>query len=274
MVSWIGNAWLWCAVLAFAMRVPRNGAMAPRGDSGLWPLFALAGTGAVLALGLRYHARGSDGNYFLAALLPTILLSAAALFRHGAAWPRLLAVAFACLPAFALFQAAYAFTSAAWVPGTRAFDFDLERNWKSLRGERSAVLAKAGLAAIGARLREEPDSVRVVGYAREPASFWLPGRFEYLLSISYSRPEYVADVASFHAFLREQRIDYLIMPLRPEVEPAADVAPAVREAALAFAAMPTVKHLEDRDYAMFDLRAWRAAVTRGDIADDLRAPQR
>lgn len=273
-VSWVGNVWLWCALLALAMRAPRDGATAPRDDSGRWPLFALAGTGAALAFGLRYHARGSDGNYFLAALLPAILLSAAALFRHGAARPRLLAIALACLPAFALFQAGYAFTSAAWVPGTRAFDFDLGRNWKSLREKRPAVLAKAGLAAIGARLREEPDSVRVVGYAQEPASFWLPGRFEYLLSIAYSRPEYVADAAGFLAFLREQRIDYLIMPLRPDVEPDVDVAPAVREAARAFATMPAVERLEDRDYVMFDLRAWREAATRGDIAGSLRAPQR
>ena len=275
-IGWVGNVWLWCALLAFAfaMRPPRGGAIAPRRDAIHWPLVALAATGAALALGLRYHVRGSDGNYFLAALLPAILLSAAALFRRGEARPRLLAVAFACLPAFALFQASYSFTSAAWVPGTRAFDFELGRSWKGLRKARPGILASAGLGAIGAKLSEEPDSVRVVGYAQEPASFWLPGRFEYLRTISFSRPEYFADVASFLAFLREQRIDFLIMPLRPDEEPYPGIAAAVQEAARAFTAMPEVERLEDRAYAMFDLRTWRERVARGADAGSLRAPRR
>jgi hypothetical protein len=171
-----------------------------------------------------------------------------------------------------LFQASYSFTSAAWVPGTRAFDLELGRSWKGLRDVQSRTLAAAGLGAIGARLREEPDSVRAVGYAREPASFWLPGRFEYLRTIAFSRPEYFSDVASFLAFLRDQRIDFLIMPLRADMEDDPGIAPAVHEATLAFAAMPGVERLEDRSYAMFDLRSWREAEMR-DAAGSLRAPR-
>lgn len=274
-IGWVGNVWLWCAVVAFALHAGarQHAARQPHGRAnGRWPLLVLVATGAALALGVRYHVRGSDGNYFLAALVPAILISAAALFRAGAAKPQLLAATLACLPAFALFQASYAFLSGGWVPGTRAFDLELGRNWKGLRQAQPGVLHAAGLGAIGASLRAERDSVRVVGYAKEPASFWLPGRFEHLRTIGYSRPEYLTDVDGFLAFLREQRIDYLIMPLRPDVEPAADLAPAVRDAARAFAAMPEVERLEDRDYAMFDLRAWRAAATRGDMAGSLRAP--
>lgn len=274
-ISWIGNVWLWCGVLALALLIStrRDGAVAAHRDALRWPLVALAGTGAVLALGFRYHVRGSDGNYFLAALLPAILLSATALFRHGEARPRLLAAAFACLPVFALFQASYSFTSAAWVPGTRAFDLELGRSWKGLRELQSKTLAAAGLGTIGARLREEPDSVRVVGYAREPASFWLPGRFEYLRTIAFSRPAYLADARSFLGFLRDQRIDFLIMPLRPDMEDDPGIAPAVHEAALALAAMPGVERLEDRSYAMFDLRSWREAAMRDAAAGNLRAPR-
>ena len=221
-----------------------------------------------------HHARGSDGNYFLAALLPAILLSSAALFRAGQARPRLLGAAFACLPAFALFQAGYACMSGGWTPGTRPFDLDLGRNWKGLRQTRPGVLERAGLGLIGARLQAEPDSVRSVGYAQEPASFWLPGRFEHLRTIAYSRPEYVGGMEGFLAFVRAQRIDYLIMPLRPDVETETDIAPAVRKAALAMAALPEVERLEDRDYAMLDLRAWREASARDEGPASLRAPPR
>ena len=271
-ISWVGNVWLWCAVLALALALVarRGGTATPRRDPAHWPLLALAGTGAVLALGVRYHVRGSDGNYFLAAVLPAIVLSVAALFRHGGARPRLLATAFACLPAFALFQGGYAFLSGGWIPGTRAFDVKLGRNWKGLREARPAILARAGLGAIGAHLRAEPDSVRAVGYVEEPASFWLPGRFEHLTTIAYSRPGYVADADAFLAFLREQRIDYLIVSLHPGK---AD-SPAVREVARMLARQPLVGRLEDRTYEMFALRAWREALPSAPVAGSLRGTQR
>ena len=271
-VSWVGNVWLWCALLAFAfaLHARRTGTSVTHRVSYPWPLLALAGTGAALALGIRYHVRGSDGNYFLAALLPAILLAAAALYRHGAHQPRLLAVVSVCLPAFVLFQASYAFFSAAWVPGTRAFDFELGRNWKSLHEVRPVALAEAGLGAIGERLRAEPDGVRSVGYAQEPATFWLPGRYEYLLSIGYARPEYVSSVAGFVGFLREQRIDYLILPRRPDQDAAEFVAPAVREAAGMLAASPGVERFDERDYTLYALRDWRAAA-RSSLPERLRA---
>ena len=276
-VGWTGNVWLWAALAALALRLTArtDEARSPRGDVPTrWLLLALAATGAVLAVGVRYHARGSDGNYFLHALLPAILLSATALLRAAASRPRVLVAALACLPAFAAFQAGYAFISGGWTPGTRAFDVEFGRNWKGLRTQRPGVLAAAGLGVIGARLQAEPDAARSVGYAREPASFWLPGRFEHLVTIGFSRPEYLADRDAFIGFLRAQSIRFLILPLPDAREPDDEVAPAVRAAWRLLAAQPTVERIDDRDYAMLDLRGWLEAEA-GDVrADTRRAPLR
>lgn len=94
-------------------------------------------------------ARGSDGNYFLAALLPGLLLAANATLSRVRGVAR--TAVLACIPAFALFQAAYAFASAGWATGTRAFDFDLARNWHvrgQCAGRRSVSPAWKRSAAI------------------------------------------------------------------------------------------------------------------------------
>jgi hypothetical protein len=212
-------------------------------------------TGAVLAIGIGYPVRGSDGNYFLAALLPAILVSAAAAFRRLANAPRAFAIALACLPAFALFQASYAFVSAGWWPGTRTFDLDLVRSWHDTRPLRWGKLEYAGLARIGEYLKQAPGRPRAVGYAQEPASFWLPARFEHLGSIRYWRPEYVDDPQRFLQFLRDQRIDYLILPKADVPKELAGVTPAVRDAAESLGADADVRRIDDRNYLLLDLSA-------------------
>ncbi|MFI4971005.1 MAG: hypothetical protein ACHP7D_12440, partial [Lysobacterales bacterium] len=142
-IAWVGNVWAWCGLLAFSAALLTQGA--PRGNRVRLPLIALIATGVVLAVGVGYPVRGSDGNYFLAALLPAILVGATAAFTRLAATPRALAVALACLPAFALFQASYAFVSAGWWPGTRTFDLDLSRNWHDTRRARWGKLEYAGM---------------------------------------------------------------------------------------------------------------------------------
>jgi hypothetical protein len=256
-ISWTGNVWLWCSLLALAGTLAA--ARAGRRDHSRWPLAALMLTGAALALGIRYHVRGSDGNYFLAALLPAILVSATAAFTRLATLPRVFALALACLPAFALFHASYSFLSAGWSPGTRAFDLDLLREWHDSRRERWQVLRHAGLERIGRYLNELPGAPRAVGYAAEPASFRLPARFEYLLPIGYSRPEYVDDRDRFLRFLREQGIEHLILPNDNVPEQQALVTPAVAEAAAELMADPRVQRIDDRAYRLLDLRGWQQA---------------
>ena len=261
-ISWIGNVWLWCALLALAAAsLFRSNSDARRGHS-RWPLAALMLTGAVLALAIRYHVRGSDGNYFLAALLPAILISAAAAFTRLAAAPRAFALALACLPAFVLFQAGYAFISAGWSPGTRSFDLDLGRDWQDSRRDRWKQLERAGLERIGRYLNDAPGAPRAVGYAVEPASFLLPARFEHLLTIGYSRPEYVDNPQRFLQFLADQGIDYLILPKAGAPKEQAVVTPAVGLAAESLSADPRVQRIDDRNYLLLDLRE-RHASRRG-----------
>ncbi|HEU4665252.1 MAG TPA: hypothetical protein VFS55_14585, partial [Dokdonella sp.] len=73
-IAWVGNVWFWFMLLA-AMGM-LAGRRARHEGTAAWPLYALVGTGAALALAIRYQVRGSDGNYFLAALLPGLLLAA------------------------------------------------------------------------------------------------------------------------------------------------------------------------------------------------------
>ncbi len=161
-ITWVGNVWLWCGLLALAAAPFARGATTRRPP---WPLLVLMATGIWLAVGMRYHERGSDGNYFLAALLPAILTGATALFTRLATAPRVFGVALACLPAFVLFQASYSFVSGGWWPGTRTFDLRLSRGWHDTRRLRWEKLEAAGLARIGEYLKRQTGAPRAVGYA-------------------------------------------------------------------------------------------------------------
>jgi hypothetical protein len=121
-ITWPGNFWLWFAALAIAASLAGRGIA--RRERPVWPLVAMAATAFVLATAIGYRERGGDGNYFLAGLVPGILLAANAAFARSEDSTR--RAMLACLPAFALFQATYSFVSAGWTPGTRAFDVVLE----------------------------------------------------------------------------------------------------------------------------------------------------
>lgn len=254
-IAWVGNVWLWCGLLALAA-APFARNFATRRPP--WPLLALMAAGVWLAVGMRYHVRGSDGNYFLAALLPAILMGVTALFSRIATAPRVFGVALACLSAFALFQASYSFISGGWWPGTGTFDLRLSRGWHDTRRLRWEKLEAAGLTRIGEYLKRQIGVPRVVGYAAEPASFWLPARFEHVVTISFSRPDYVYDAQRFLGFLAEQRIDYLILPLPGSKESIAPpLAPSLLEAASILQADANVRRIDDREYYLLDLSAWR-----------------
>jgi hypothetical protein len=249
--AWVGNVWLWLALLSTAcilagMRIGRR-------EPAYWPLAGLMVAGLVLALAIRYGVRGSDGNYFLAALLSAILVGGAAAFKRLANERLAFVVALACLPAFVLFQAAYSFASASWATGTRAFDLDLGRGWRDSRLTRWARLNYAGLERIGHYLKDRDDVTRSVGYVAEPVSFLLPTRFEYLPTIGYSRPEYFATPERFTTYLHDQHIEYLILPQPTLRKETFDAEPAVLTAAERLQADPAVKRVDDRDYFLLDL---------------------
>ena|GEM_PF-559694 len=257
-VSWVGNVWLWLAAIALALapwRPPQQW------DRARLPLAALVATGFALAIGNRYQVRGGDGNYFVFALVPAIVWSGTAAFRRLAGRPRLTAAVLACIAAFVAFQAAYGFVSAAWTPGTRAFDLDFSKSPRGMRRTRAAMLDAAGLTRIAHVLGELPHATRVTGLVETTAQFWLPACFEDLLVVSYSRPGYTQDARSIRRFLRERGIAYFVM-LREGVEPPPSVVvfPAMAEAARELAALPGVRRIDDRRYYLLDLSAVDPAV--------------
>lgn len=210
MISWTGNVWLWLPLAALLLR---HAPTAPTGTARThrWLAAALAAAGVVLALGWRYHTRGSDGNYFIAALVPALALGVAFAWRQLTASDarRLL---FAGIAVFAVFQASYAFVSASWTPGTRAFDLVFDRSPRDARKIARAVLAEHGLTDVGEFLRVQPGVARVIGCAPFAAGVRLPARFEDLPAIALSRPGYVASLDTAVAYMRRFAIPYLLLP--------------------------------------------------------------
>ncbi|HUD43900.1 MAG TPA: hypothetical protein VMR06_18095 [Dokdonella sp.] len=257
-VSWTGNVWLWLALLALAAAAlgrRRVAAVTQRP----WPLLALIAIGLVLATGNRYLVRGGDGNYFLYALLPAIILAGGAAFGRLATMPRAFAVALACLPAFALFQAGYSFVSGAWTPGTRALDLKFDTRWRDMRRRRADELEWAGLTRIGRHLREADGVPRVTGAVEANAKNWLPARFEDVETISYSRPDHTRSGDDLRRFIATHGIDYLIVP-RPDIDREPPSVPAALASAAAdLAQAPGVQRIVDRRYELLDLSGLDAA---------------
>ncbi|ODU36092.1 MAG: hypothetical protein BGP24_01170 [Lysobacterales bacterium 69-70] len=209
-ISWVGNVWLWLPAAALLLRARR---IAPPGGANVhrWLLAWLAAAGLVLALGWRYHVRGSDGNYFIAALVPALTLAVAFAWRQPLA-DRAKRILLGGTLLFCAFQAAYAFVSAAWTPGTRPFDLVLDRSPREQRERANSAIERAGLREVADYLRGRPGVARVIGCVPAEAGFRLPARFEDIPTIALSRPEYVADLGSAVAFMRRFSIRYLLLP--------------------------------------------------------------
>lgn len=259
-VTWIGNVWLWLALIAGAaacvLRVPR-----PTVSASL-PLLALVAAGLYLFFAVGYSTRGSDGNYFLFAVVPAIVISAAAAFARLDEYPRLFALTLACLSAFVAFHASYSFISAGWNPGTLAFDTNLGRGWHDTRKLRQRSLEEIGLARIAAYLKEQPGASRVVGYTVSSSGHWLPVRYESIDQISYARPDYVESAGAFRRFLEMQRIGYLILPLPATAKGEVDtetVPDSITEAAAELAALPGTRRIDDRRHYLLDFSAVAAS---------------
>jgi len=215
-ISWVGNVWLWLPAAALLLRLHRT-APSPDSRAYRWLSGWLIAAGLVIALGWSYHVRGSDGNYFIAALAPALIVAVAFAWRQPLADPaRRILLGGTLL--FCAFQAAYAFVSAAWTPGTRPFDLVLDRSPRDMRQLASAVMERTGLSEIAAYLRTRPGVPRVIGCLPAEAGFRLPARFEDIPTIFLSRPEYVVDLDSTVAFMRRFSIPYLLLP-KPAAAP-------------------------------------------------------
>jgi hypothetical protein len=254
-ITWIGNAWLWLALVALLARFASGRRMSRRTDAARLPLLALIAAGLYVFFGVGTGVRGSDGNYFLFALVPAIVVTAGAAFGRLEAQPRLLAAALACLPAFVAFQASYAFASAGWSAGTLAFDGRLNRTWQDLPLRKRQALDSTGLSRIAEYLAELPGSPRVVGSTAHSAGRWLAARYESIPQIALARPQYFESSLAFRRFLAAQHIQYLILPLPDEQESTQhfEMVPDVVVAAAAqLQALPGCRRVDDRRYYLLD----------------------
>jgi hypothetical protein len=209
-ISWVGNVWLWLIAMAVLLRRAPLPSRIP--SAAFIAATGLALTGLVLMLGLRYNVRGADGNYFIAAVVPAVLLGFAALWHTLEARPPLRRTLLAALAAFCLFQAAYAFVSAGWAPGTRRLDLDFGRSPRDRSQQDAHAFASGGLARIATYLKAVPGTPHVVGCVHGVTGLRLSATYEDLWSIGDSRPEYVGTPAGFLKFLDTQHVRFLVMP--------------------------------------------------------------
>lgn len=182
-ISWCGNAWFVLCLAALVAGGARRGLVREA-----WPEWLVALTGCVLLFAVRYHYRGSDGNYFIAPVACAWVVACALLVRRAPWLAHGRAVALA-LAAVAMFQGYYAFISGGWgIPGTRRPDLGFAHSVWDTPATRQDALRRAGLSRIGAYL-DAAGNWHVVGDVPEPDGFWLKARYESLQSIGYSRPE-------------------------------------------------------------------------------------
>jgi len=253
-ITWLGNAWLCLAIVAIVARFAKRSPETLR-ERAIWLGAAMMLTGLALLVGWRYMERGSDGNYFAIAAVTAAIFSLNAARRRIEAWPNAQRALAASVCAFALFQAAYAFVSGSWTSGTRAFDTVLTRGLQPEHKETWLAFEKAGIAEIADRLREGEGVRRAVGYVEDGIGFRLPLRYEDLMMVGYSRPEYLSNMPLFLAFLRDNRIDALILPRAGAASAALFNARWMLPVAPEIEALPGVRRFDDRNYTLYDFSA-------------------
>ncbi len=257
---WTGNIWLWAICL-----VPLMARVARRDDDRAQPLLwigtALGACGVVLLFGISYYVRGGDGNYFIVAIVAASVLSLAAVERRLTPTTR---VAFGtALAAFTLFQIAFAFVSADWMAGTRSFDFDFKRNFKTFHNYNKSLLSANGLLAIDQHLKKLHRVARVVGCMDDNLDMRLHARAESIQQIAYARIDFYANATAFRDFLQDDKIDFLIAPRNGNSAAECYDIAAVREVIAAFDNDERITKIPDTGYVMYDLSRWSASRVHG-----------
>ncbi len=246
-ITWTGNVWLW--LLAFALLLRNRSHPSPH-SSMAWLSAPILVAGMALLTCVGYRVRGSDGNYFICALVPAIVLGGAVAHRSAVSSNklRLLGV---CLGAFCLFQASYSFISGEWTPGTRQFDLDFFRSPFGFRRQSDYVLRNSGLGGITNFLRSQKEILHVVGDVPDEVGMRLPAAFEGLDMISYSRPEYLFAPAAFLEYATASQVSYVIWPSEASANAkSAQSYPAIAEA-LVSRGKPMI---EDDKYTLYTLK--------------------
>lgn len=260
---WTGNIWLW-ALCVTPLFVRVHDGEEIRGRKVLVQLCAILGfVGLILEFGIAYGVRGGDGNYFISAVAPATMLSLALLYRRLATY-RARQAFIACLCAFTIFQGAFSFISANWYSGTREFDTKFSRNIHAYRKTTRELLMTNGLYEIDRYLRHLHRPSRVIGCMRDDIDMRLSARAESIQQIAYSRPDFLESEKAFATFLRDDNIDFLIVPRSGNTDAYcfASASPELTAAIAAIAASSDVRTISDTGYVMYDLSRWRNSERR------------
>ena len=250
---WTGDIWLWLGALALMYLSRKNSVHWTVRLVGL----SLAAAGLYLMFGVGYGIRGSDGNYFLAAIASATIIGAACVWHRMTSDSQRNAL-LVCLAVFASFQAAYSFMSSNWATGTHAFDLNFHRGFHTLRREDRELFVANGMGEIETHLRHLHHAVRVVSCIDDNLSMRLPARGESVQQMSYSRTDYFASPQKFLDYLAANKIRFLIMPHADNTSALCVDLPAAKIAAKQLADDRSVDTIDDAGYVMYDLTRWLA----------------
>jgi hypothetical protein len=248
---WTGNIWLWLAALSIVF------ALCKQGDSTARVRYigiALGFTGIALMFCFGYSIRGSDGNYYVAAIASGTLVGGACVWRRLRS-DALRAAFIGCLLFFVSFHAAYSFVSSNWTTGTRAFDLDFHRSVRELRRENRQLFVSNGMSAIETYLRHLHRAARVVTCMDDNLSMRLPARTESVQQISYARLRDVMKAPLFPRYLAANNIQFLVLPHDENSFPCVNYS-VVQTVAHQIAEDPDVTRIDDVSYVMYDLTRW------------------
>lgn len=253
-ISWVGNVWLWLgAIAATGLLVRARAPIDASTRNASVAAGSLALTGVAMLLGWRYSARGGDGNYFIAAVVPAILVLFAAAWRAVSARCATRNALLLSLAAFCTLQASYAFVSAGWAPGTRGFDLEFTESPRDRKRQDRHAFQAAGIARIAEHLRAVPGLPHVVGYVSGTAGLRLAATYEDLWSVGYSHPEYLQSERTFLDFLRELRIRHVVLPNEfPSADPSDVISKAVFDAMEDLRRDGRARVIIDRKYTLYE----------------------
>jgi hypothetical protein len=259
LITWTGNIWLWCGFVALVAsllwRAPKPSSTA---TSTIGKALMLAGL--LVMFGFGYLIRGSDGNYFIAAVVPAILLGTGALQRALASLSSTRTLGAICFFAFVAFQATYSFLSSSWIPGTHPLDANFHRSLHDFRQYSRALMEQNGLGVIEHYLRHLKHSARVLDCVEESISMRLPARVESVETMAYSRPDYVESQTAFLDFIVRDKIEFLIVP-NGDDEGRCSRFEAVGPAIKTLIGDVSVRAIPDEKYTMYDLSRFVVART-------------
>ena len=258
--AWTGNVWLWCGAMALAASLLwRFEKMPPNATLAIGKPLMLSGL--LVMFGIGYGVRGSDGNYFIAALVPAIIVGTNSFSRALPLRSMTRAIGAVCFFVFVAFQATYSFLSASWSPGTHAWDTNfLHRGMQDFSKHNQALMMHQGLGVIDDHLRHLHRSARVLDCLDENLSMRLPARVESVETVAYSRRDYVASQDAFLEFIVRDDIEFLIVPNGDDAGRCSRF-PAVMPVIRSLAADASVTSISDINYTMYDLSRYVAAHT-------------